>query len=106
MRDINDKKYKFYRWIMEVNMQKEAVKNQALRQCFSDSTKADIFNLSSSSGHDNDQSNVISKVFAQEELSSEGEEIEIIQNTESQIPKSFETSYGGPDKTIPYQHID
>jgi hypothetical protein len=51
MHSLMDKKYKTYKWNIEVNMQKDALRHEALRECLSDSTKADVFNLSSTSGN-------------------------------------------------------
>ena len=52
IKDQMDRKYQTYKWNFEVQMQKEVVKNKAIRQCLSDSTKADAFNLTHNSSGD------------------------------------------------------
>eukprot|EP00347_Sterkiella_histriomuscorum_P000939 403373947 len=78
------KKYQTYKWNIEVNMQKEAIKNKAIRKCLSDSTKADIFNLSSSTQHHEIDKNQLTQYFADspvEECDCE-DDMELVQSTD------------------------
>ncbi|CDW84849.1 UNKNOWN [Stylonychia lemnae] len=88
-----DRKYQTYKWNIEVNLQKEVVKTKALRQCVSDSTKADIFNLSASSGNNEKDGgrNQLTTVF--NELSdNDANELQIVQQSIIQIQKVVDVS--------------
>ncbi len=41
MTDLMDKKYKTYNWNIEVNLQEDALRYEAIRECLSDSMKED-----------------------------------------------------------------
>lgn len=77
MKDLMDKKYQTYKWNIEVNLQKEAVKNKAIRKCYySESTKAEVINMSSSTDEErenNQASRQLKKAAEDDEA-----EIEII----------------------------
>jgi hypothetical protein len=80
-KNFQQKKFLSFKWNIEFNLQKEADKTQAIRECYSDSTKADIFNLSSTLSPNKLKQTAnagvyLSKVFEEED---EGHHIESYQ---------------------------